>query len=152
MVDGKELKSGTTIVTKNALGEDNGKQILASSDEVKELMDHIKSYSSTSKDLRTPLRKIEQALLTKHSGFLVGNQCVDFQKQDGVTEIEEAIMANTIERKLNDMLLRDESNGQLSISRKPIYGRCCNDKVLLREIFKWLMCSVASFVCLSVTP
>ena len=148
MVDGKELKSGTTIVTKNALGEDKGKQILASSDEVKELMDHIKSYSSTSKDLRTPLRKIEQALLTKHSGFLVGNQCVDFQKQDGVTEIEEAIMANTIERKLNDMLLRDESNGQLSISRKPIYGRCCRDTFLLREI--WLMRSVASFVSLSL--
>jgi hypothetical protein len=64
---------------------------------------------------------VEQLLLTKHAGYLIGNQCVDFQKQDGVTEIEEAIMANTVERRLNDLLLRDEANGKLHVNRAPIY-------------------------------
>lgn len=52
---------------------------------------------------------------------LITNYGTDFQKQDGVTEIEESIMANTVERRLNDLLLRDEASGKLKINRLPIY-------------------------------
>ena len=131
-MNGKKLPDGdgtSTILTKNALGEDNGKQVVASKKQVELLIHHIKHDLNNNyegmKDLRNPMRNIEQKLLSsKYTGFLVGNQCIDFQKQDGITEIEEAIMANTVERKLNDMLLQDESNGKLTICRKPIYGTC----------------------------
>ena len=59
--------------------------------------------------------------LTFMSGFLIGNQCLDFAKQDGVTEIEESIMANSVEQKLNDALFRDEVDGKVVITRKPIF-------------------------------
>ena len=132
-MNGKKLPDGdgtTTIITKNALGEDNGKQVLASKEQVELLIQYIQNdlntnYNKGRTDLRNPIRNIEQKLLSStYTGFLVGNQCIDFQKQDGITEIEEAIMANTVERKLNDMLLRDEMSGKVTICRKPIYGTC----------------------------
>jgi hypothetical protein len=47
------------------------------------------------------MREIEKELLTDHAGFLIGNQALDFCKQDGVTEIEESTMANAVERRMN---------------------------------------------------
>ena len=38
---------------------------------------------------------------------------MDFMKQDGVTEIEESIEANMLERYLNDLLLQDEQDGKV---------------------------------------
>ena len=35
------------------------------------------------------MRRIEQQLLTKYAGLLIGNQCLDFAKQDGVTDEED---------------------------------------------------------------
>lgn len=67
------------------------------------------------------MRRIEQRLLTEYAGTLIGNQCLDFGKQDGVTEIEESIMANSVERKLNDRLFEDELSGKIEIIRKPIF-------------------------------
>lgn len=57
----------------------------------------------------------------EYAGLLIGNQCVDFAKQDGVTEIEESIMANSIERRMNDMLFDDERDGKIVVSRRPIF-------------------------------
>ena len=152
-MNGKKLPDGdgtTTIITKNALGEDNGKQVVASKEQVELLIQHIKHDLNTNykdmKDLRNPIRNIEQKLLSsKYTGFLVGNQCIDFQKQDGITEIEEAIMANTVERKLNDLLLQDESNGKLTICRKPIYGTY----VLLLVVFLSVLLSQYTLSLLS---
>ena len=39
-----------------------------------QLKQHISTYQSHQTDLRQPLRKIEQALLTEHTGFLIGNR------------------------------------------------------------------------------
>ena len=48
-----------------------------------------------------------EEILTKYAGKLIANQAADFKKQDGVTEIEEALEANCVERALNDALLAD---------------------------------------------
>jgi hypothetical protein len=117
----------TTVDTVNALGVHNGRQILATVAQVQELKEHISTFKSPYTDLRPQIRQIEEDIFTNHAGFLIGNQCMDFQKQDGSTEIEEAIMANTIERRLNDLLLRDEAASVLTINRKPIYVSCVSN-------------------------
>ena len=77
----------------------NGKIIHATSSEVDQVIAHINTYTPPVKDCREAVRKIEDELLTDYPGFLIGNQAVDFRKQDGVTEIEESIEANPVERR-----------------------------------------------------
>ena len=124
MKDGSEQPSINTV---NALGAVNGSQILATPAQVEQLKQHIRTHTSPTTDLRGAIRQIEQDLFTDWPGFLIGNQCVDFQKQDGMTEIEEAIMANVIERRLNDMLLADEAEGIVAINRQAIYVSCVSN-------------------------
>jgi hypothetical protein len=142
-LNGQALLGGQCITTVDALGQDNGKQVLATPEQVQQLIHHLKSYQTpstaaadSSHDLRIPLRRIEQRLLHEHAGYLIGNQCLDFQKQDGVTEMEEAIMANTIERRLNDLLLRDEELGRVHISRKPIHVSCVSNFTNFLDLFR----------------
>ena len=63
---------------------------------------------------RAPVRAAEAQLLedARAAGMLIGNQALDFGKQDGVTEIEESLEANCIERALNDGLLADEARAR----------------------------------------
>lgn len=75
------------IDTVNALGSVNGRQILASPMEIDLIKEHIRTFVSPYKDLRNEMRSVEQALLNHYAGFLIGNQCLDFQKQDGITEV-----------------------------------------------------------------
>lgn len=125
MVNGYQLEGDDAEVvhTVDALGLVNGKQKLASPNQIILIQSHIQSYRPPleSVDLRFPIRKVEDLLFRRHVGYLIGNQCVDFQKQDGVTEIEEAIQASAIERQLNDMLFQQELDGILKINRQPIY-------------------------------
>lgn len=100
------------------------------------LENHIQTFQSPYMDLRTIIRHIEEKLLTDYAGFLIGNQAVDFQKQDGVTEMEEATMANAVERRLNDMLLDDEKKGILTISRKIIYISCVSNFTNFLDLFR----------------
>ena len=122
--------------TVNALGYVNGKQENATPEQIHALKEHIKTYKSPTQDLRGPMRKIEQRLLHEYCGALVGNQCLDFQKQDGITEIEEATMANHVERNLNDILLRDEAVGMVSVNRKPIYISCVSNFTNFLDLFR----------------
>ena len=55
------------------------------------MSNHIQTYKSPYTDLRPQIRRIEQKFLDEYAGFLIGNQTLDFGKQDGVTEIEESI-------------------------------------------------------------
>ena len=89
ILKGEKLFSPPTNlwITKDALSNANGHQYFASPEQVKELKEHIQTYKSPYKDIRDPLRRIEHLFLTEHAGFLIGNQCIDFQKQDGVTEM-----------------------------------------------------------------
>ena len=124
------------VETKDALGKTNGLQFLSGPDQLEQLEKHIQTFKSPIKDLRPSIRRIEQKLLTEYSGFLIGNQAIDFQKQDGITEMEEATMANAIERRLNDMLMDDEEKGILSISRKTIYISCVSNFTNFLDLFR----------------
>lgn len=108
----------------------------AGAEQVAALKQHLTEYRSPYQDLRQPMREIEQELLTTHAGILIANQCVDFQKQDGVTEMEESIMANAVERRLNDLLLRDEADGKLTVNRQPIYVSCVSNFTNFLDLFR----------------
>lgn len=136
LLGGKQLTGGKAIDTVDALGNVNGQQILATPEQIQALKQHITSYQSPYHDLRQPVRALEQELLTKYTGFLIGNQCLDFGKQDGITEIEESTMANAVERRLNDLLLRDETEGKVTVSRKPIYVSCVSNFTNFLDLFR----------------
>ena len=115
----------------------NGSQFLATPDQVAQLKQHITTFQSSSKDLRAPLRKIEDRLLSaEYTGFLIGNQCMDFGKQDGITEIEESIMANTVEQRLNDMVFQEEEQGKIIVNRQPIYVSCVSNFTNFLDLFR----------------
>lgn len=63
-----------------------------------------------------------------------------------MTEIEESIMANAVERRLNDLLLRDESIGTLVVNRLPIYvstvSNFTNFLDLSRKVLRMLECGI----------
>lgn len=101
IVNGKKLQNGTLSNTIDAFGRVNGQIKYANAMEVDILRHHVRTYQSPYTDLREKLGKIEHELLTTHVGFLIGNQAADFSKQDGVTEIEESIQANVVERQMN---------------------------------------------------
>jgi hypothetical protein len=135
-LNGKELRGGSVVETINALGQVNGRQEYATAEQVQALKDHISTYKSFSNDLREPLRRIEQKFLTQYSGFLIGNQCIDFQKQDGVTELEESVMANHVERNLNDLVLQDEKDGKIVVNRQPIYVSAVSNFTNFLDLFR----------------
>merc|ERR1719456_536555 len=58
---------------------------------------------------------------------LMGNQMLDYRKQDGVTEVIEAQGANWVERKLNAALLADEVAGKVVIRRNPAFIGCVSN-------------------------
>jgi hypothetical protein len=136
LLKGKELRGGTMVDTVNALGDVNGNQEYSTPEQIEALKDHITTYKSNTNDLREPLRRIEQKFLNEYSGFLIGNQCLDFQKQDGITELEESVMANHVERKLNDLVLREEEAGKIMVNRKPIYVSAVSNFTNFLDLFR----------------
>ena len=101
LVQGCKLRNGDLHTTVDAFGRVNGQILFANPSEVKKLIHHLTTYRSPYVDLREKLAHIEEELLTTHVAFLIGNQAMDFAKQDGVTEIEESIQANVVERRMN---------------------------------------------------
>ena len=125
------------VDTVNALGNVNGRQEHATPEQIKLLKDHISTYKSNQNDLREPIRRIEQKLLSEqYAGFLIGNQLLDFQKQDGVTEMEESTSANHVERALNDLVFRDEMDGRIVVNRLPVYVSCVSNFTNFLDLFR----------------
>eukprot|EP01013_Petalomonas_cantuscygni_P045135 TRINITY_DN9751_c0_g1_i1.p1 TRINITY_DN9751_c0_g1~~TRINITY_DN9751_c0_g1_i1.p1 ORF type:complete len:747 (-),score=227.40 TRINITY_DN9751_c0_g1_i1:501-2741(-) len=117
---GEDIAGTDVQTTVSAFGKENGRIEMASSDTVQAVISHLKNYVPPENDLREKIRSIEQELLRPEiSGILVANQALDFQKQDGLTEIEESVEANTVERRLNDLLMADEAAGRVVIDRSP---------------------------------
>lgn len=128
------------IDTKDALGLINGKQIYANYNDIQLIKNHIMNYKTLYNDLRIPIRNIEHILLNDpyYIGTLIGNQCIDFYKQDGITEIEESILANTIERRLNDILLdyNINHNNMITINRQSIYVSTVSNFTNFLDLFR----------------
>jgi hypothetical protein len=76
-------QGGESIDTVDAFGVVNGKQLLSSATSLQDVIAHCQSYQSPKKDLREAIRAIEAIMLSKHAAALIGNQALDFKKQDG---------------------------------------------------------------------
>ena len=70
----------------------------ATPEQVDAVLEHLRSYAPPQRDNRTAVRAMEAEIFDVLGGspwpaYLVGNQALDFKKQDGVTEIEESVQA-----------------------------------------------------------
>jgi len=119
-------ENGSTIKSIDAFSRENGVQIYSSSEEVDQVIAHLKQFTPE-KDYRDKARAIEDELLGKHAGALIGNQALDFLKQDGVTELGEWAQAAIVERRLADTMLADEASGIIEISREPAFVGCVSN-------------------------
>jgi len=136
LVQGCKLRNGALHTTVDAFGRVNGQILFANPSEVKELVHHLTTYQSPYVDLREKLACIEEELLTTHVAFLIGNQAMDFVKQDGVTEIEESIQANVVERRMNDLLISDEFAGKIKINRNVAIVGCVSNFSNFLDLFR----------------
>ena len=93
-------KDSNVISTVDAFGRQNGKQILASPagvDKVINFMQNVKDFhKGANRDFLDQVREIDAIFMDheKLAPAIIGNQCIDFQKQDGITEIEESIQVD----------------------------------------------------------
>ena len=126
ILNGKKLEGGDTGRTVDAFEAENGTIRLASSLEVEEVVSHMHNFKPQ-RDYRESVRKVEAEIFEKFSAALIGNQALDFRKQDGVTEIEESVQANLVERRLNNLLLEDEIAGKINICRAPAFVGCVSN-------------------------
>lgn len=109
------------VSTVDAFNKKNGSMLHSSRPALDLVYAHLRSFQGL-KDYRDKVRAIEAELLSNDlAAQLVGNQSLDFHKQDGITEIEEAHLANIVERGLNDLLLADEIKGTVQINRAPAW-------------------------------
>ena len=130
LLNNKALTGGARVETVDAFGTTNGAQLLASADEMAALTTHATSFAPPRVDLRDAVRRVEASLLAPdgpYAGVLIANQTLDFGKQDGVTEIEEAIQANPVEQRLNDELWSAEGVGAIAIPRRTILVPCVSN-------------------------
>ena len=90
---------------------------------------HLHQFNVTDEtDFRTQVRAMEAEIFElDNAAELVALQAAEFYKQDGVTEIEESIEANEVERRLNDRLLHDEKQGVIDICRAPVFVGCVSN-------------------------
>ena len=120
-IAGKPVEGGESGPTYDNFGRENGSVLHGDIDGI---LDHLRDFDSV-RDQRSTVRSVERALFTDHAAALIGNQTLDFGKQDGVTEIEEALEASEVERRLVDQLLDDEEKGVLRIERALCSSRAC---------------------------
>lgn len=85
------------------------------------------NYKPPRTDYRAELRAIDWRFMTCDAPEIVANQAIDFEKQDGITEIEESIQANAVEHRLNDALYEAEQRGEIEIRRDPVIVGCVSN-------------------------
>mmetsp|Transcript_442 Transcript_442/g.912 ORF Transcript_442/g.912 Transcript_442/m.912 type:complete len:736 (+) Transcript_442:126-2333(+) len=142
-VYGKALDEGDVIDTVDAHGKVNGKQLVGNENTFKAVVELVERLTaeadtpSSAVDYREAIAKIEQLLLSpQFASQLIGNQALDFLKQDGITEIEESVMANAVERKMNLELRADEEGGKIAIGRHPAFVACVSNFTNFLDLFR----------------
>eukprot|EP00286_Rhodomonas_abbreviata_P008251 CAMPEP_0181319212 /NCGR_PEP_ID=MMETSP1101-20121128/17444_1 /TAXON_ID=46948 /ORGANISM="Rhodomonas abbreviata, Strain Caron Lab Isolate" /LENGTH=334 /DNA_ID=CAMNT_0023426783 /DNA_START=190 /DNA_END=1191 /DNA_ORIENTATION=- len=144
VLEGTAMDQGEVIDTVDAQGAVNGKQIVADEatfQAVISLMERLSADAekpeASKQDYRESIWRVEQKLLSpQYAAALVGNQALDFLKQDGITEIEESIMANTVERRMNAQLLGDEVEKKVLINRHPALVACVSNFTNFLDLFR----------------
>lgn len=128
IVQGKHYIGGKECKTKDAFERENGSQVIATDEQAKMVLDHVKSYRPPKVDYRAEMRRIDHQIMSLPlAGAIIGNQALDFGKQDGITEIVEAVEANAVEQRLNDALFEDEQKGNVRIHRFPAFIGCVSN-------------------------
>lgn len=136
-LNGTKHTDGMMLRTTDATGTENGHIVISNPATVDRIIHHMKTFRPPQKDYRETIRDVEQVLLTeKYVGMLIGNQLLDFGKQDGCTEIMEAVEANTVERRFNDDLLSDEAAGIVTIRREPAIAGCVSNFSNFLDLFR----------------
>lgn len=116
------------VETVDAFNKVNGKQVLSPPAVVDKLIAHAKEFKVASTDLRTAVRAIEDVFFAGPlAAELVAFQALDFHKQDGITEIEEAVQAIRVERQLSDALYEDEKAAKVTIGRQAAFVGCVSN-------------------------
>eukprot|EP00968_Pinguiococcus_pyrenoidosus_P013312 scaffold1213_cov256-Pinguiococcus_pyrenoidosus.AAC.5 len=139
LLNGVGLCDGQTVATRDGFGVENGSQLLATPEEVDAVVAHLQSLAVDSPpdpDVGAKVRRIEDQLLSTYAGALIGNQALDFGKQDGVTEMAEAVQANVVERRLNDALLEAEKRGEVRIPRGVAFVGCVSNFGNFLDLFR----------------
>lgn len=138
VLKGVRHTNGIEVVTKDAFDKDNGKQVQSPPEVIDAVIKHMQTYKAPKIDYRAEVRAVEQKLLhsSPYNADLVVNQAVDFYKQDGITEMEESAEANTVERRLNDLLLRDEAAGVIAVNRAPALIGCVSNFSNFLDLFR----------------
>jgi cob(I)alamin adenosyltransferase len=117
------MDGGKSEDTPDAFGNVVGKMVMATPSQLQEVIALVKDLRANppKADQRDLFRAIEKDIFDFQADALVGHQAMDFHKQDGLTEIEESVKANYVERQLNDALLQAEREGKVNISRVPAF-------------------------------
>ena len=154
LLNGQTLGAGAATQTVDAFGAVSGSQLLATADELAALTEHVSEFVPERSDLRGPVRRAEASLLSADgwAGSLIANQTLDFGKQDGITEIEEAIEANPVEHRLNDELWAAEEAGMLVIPRRVALVPCVSNFSHVRHPRDPKSPAPLSFAALTNTP
>jgi hypothetical protein len=127
-VNGVQLGSNKATITTDAFNNENGLIKLATQEELDAVVEHLSNFDTTTKDYRKEVRAMEAEIFEMNNAAeLVALQAAEFFKQDGVTEIEESVEANEVERRLNDQLLEDENNSVIDICRAPVFVGCVSN-------------------------
>ena len=126
LVGDEALTDGELFDTFDAFGDVNGAARAATEAELRALAAHVAAWDGP-RDGRGPARAAEAHLFGAGAARLIGDQALDFRKQDGVTEIEESLQASAVERRLTDALLADEAAGRVVVSRAPVFVACVSN-------------------------
>ena len=128
MINGKVVGQGNTVDTIDAFAAKNGKMVHGDAETIAALKNHLHNVETPVKDYRKAAREIEDKFIgVEYATPLIGNQAMDFKKQDGFTEIEEWVQAATVERRLNDTLLAKEAADEVRIGRNIAFVGCVSN-------------------------
>jgi len=147
ILNGQKLTGGDKINTVDAFGAENGSQIMSTDAQAEAVLHHIHNYKPPKTNYLAEFERIDTAIMLQpHAAFLMGNQMIDYRKQDGVTEVIESQGSNEVERAINRALIADEAAGKVHIVRWPAFIGCVsnfsNFLDLSRKVMRNLECGV----------